>query len=95
MQLIIPWKGDCIGCVVLLCFVVCMTLLASLFRPSVHISLICFAFLFARPCLLLPSFLPSAYLSDMYTVHETIASSYRAVIAKMGRAELTGTVCQK
>ena len=31
-------KGDCLGCAVLLCFVVCLTLLASLILPS-HLSL--------------------------------------------------------
>ena len=34
MQLNFLWKSDCLGCVVLLCFVVCMTLLASFFLPS-------------------------------------------------------------
>ena len=33
-QLIFLWKDDCLGCVVLLCFVVCLTFLASLFLPS-------------------------------------------------------------
>ena len=28
------FKSDCLGCVVLVCFVVCMTLLASFFLPS-------------------------------------------------------------
>ena len=28
------WKSDCLGCVDLLCFVVCMTLLASFSLPS-------------------------------------------------------------
>ena len=28
------WKSNCLGCAVLLCFVVCMTLLASFFLPS-------------------------------------------------------------
>ena len=31
-------KSDCLGCVVLLCLVVCMTLLASFFLPS-HLPL--------------------------------------------------------
>ena len=31
-------KSDCLGCVVLLCFVVCLTMLASFFLPS-HLSL--------------------------------------------------------
>ena len=31
-------KSDCIGCAVLLCLVVCLTLLASFFLPS-HLSL--------------------------------------------------------
>ena len=31
------WKSDCIGCVVLLCLVVCLTLLASFFL--LHLSL--------------------------------------------------------
>ena len=31
-------KSDCLGCAVLLCLVVCLTLLASLFLPS-HLSL--------------------------------------------------------
>ena len=33
-------KSDCLGCAVLLCFVVCLTLLASFFLPSFVISLI-------------------------------------------------------
>ena len=37
-QLIFLRKSDCLGCAVLLCFVVCMTLLASFFLPS-HLSL--------------------------------------------------------
>ena len=37
-QLIFIKKSDCLGCVVLLCFVVCLTLLASFFLPS-HLSL--------------------------------------------------------
>ena len=28
------WKSDCLGCAVLLCFVACLTLLASSFLPS-------------------------------------------------------------
>ena len=28
------WKSDCLGCAVLLCLVVCLTLLASYFLPS-------------------------------------------------------------
>ena len=32
-QLILLLKSDCLGCVVLLCLVVCMTLLASFFLP--------------------------------------------------------------
>ena len=28
------WKSDCLGCAVLLCLVVCITLLASFFLPS-------------------------------------------------------------
>ena len=31
-------KSDCLGCAVLLCLVVCLTLLASFFLPS-HLSL--------------------------------------------------------
>ena len=31
-------KSDCLGCVVLLCLVVCLSLLASFFLPS-HLSL--------------------------------------------------------
>ena len=37
-QLIFLRKGDCLGCAVLLCLVVCLTLLASFFLPS-HLSL--------------------------------------------------------
>ena len=37
-QLILLRKSDCLGCAVLLCLVVCLTLLASFFLPS-HISL--------------------------------------------------------
>ena len=33
-QLIFLWKSDCLGCAVLLCFIVCLTLLASIFLPS-------------------------------------------------------------
>ena len=33
------WKSDCLGCVVLLCLVVCMTLFASFFL--MHLSLTC------------------------------------------------------
>ena len=33
-QLIFLWKSDCLGCAVLLCLVVCLTLLASFFLPS-------------------------------------------------------------
>ena len=33
-------ESDCLGCAVLLCFVVCLTLLASFFLPS-HLSLTC------------------------------------------------------
>ena len=44
-QLILLWKSDCLGCAVLLCLVVCLTLLASFFLPSaslinMHIGLI-------------------------------------------------------
>ena len=49
-------QSDCLGCVVLLCFVVCMTLLASFFLPSSSLInmlkatalgvLCCFALLF-------------------------------------------------
>ena len=44
-QLIFLRKSDCLGCAVLLCLVVCMTLLASFFLPSsliknVHVHLI-------------------------------------------------------
>ena len=38
MQLIFLRKSDCLGCAVLLCLVVCLTLLASSFLPS-HLSL--------------------------------------------------------
>ena len=31
------WNSDCFGCIVLLCFVVCMTLLASFFLTSVSL----------------------------------------------------------
>ena len=41
-QLIFLRKSDCLGCVVLLCLVVCLTLLASFFLPS-HLSLTCVA----------------------------------------------------
>ena len=43
-QLIFLWKSDCIGCAVLLCLVVCMTLLASFFLPSaslINMSVYC------------------------------------------------------
>ena len=33
-QLIFLRKSDCLGCAVLLCLVVCMTLLSSFFLPS-------------------------------------------------------------
>ena len=33
-QLILLRKSDCLGCAVLLCLVVCLTLLASFFLPS-------------------------------------------------------------
>ena len=33
-QLIFLWKSDCLGCAVLLCLVVCLTLLASFLFPS-------------------------------------------------------------
>ena len=36
-QLIFSRKSDCLGCAVLLCLVVCLTLLASFFLPS-HLS---------------------------------------------------------
>ena len=36
-QLIFLWKSDCLGCAVLLCLVVCLTLLASVF--PLHLSL--------------------------------------------------------
>ena len=36
-QLIFLWKRDCLGCAVLLCLVVCLTLLASFFLPC-HLS---------------------------------------------------------
>ena len=36
-QLIFLWKSDCLVCAVLLCLVVCTTLLASFFLPS-HLS---------------------------------------------------------
>ena len=36
-QLIFSRKNDCLGCAVLLCLVVCLTLLASFFLPS-HLS---------------------------------------------------------
>ena len=39
-QLIFLRKSDCLGCAVLLCLVVCLTLLASFFLPSfLHLSL--------------------------------------------------------
>ena len=41
-QLIFLRKSDCLGCIVLLCLVVCLTLLASFFLPS-HLSLTCVA----------------------------------------------------
>ena len=31
------WKGDCLGCVVSLCLVVCLTLLTSFFLPSLSL----------------------------------------------------------
>ena len=34
------FKSDCLGCAVLLCLVVCLTLLATFFFPS-HLSLTC------------------------------------------------------
>ena len=37
-KLILLWKSDCLGCAVLLCRVVCLTLLASFFLPSFCIS---------------------------------------------------------
>ena len=41
-QLIFPWKSDCLGCVVLLCLVVCLTLLASfLHLPLMHMHVQC------------------------------------------------------
>ena len=38
-QLICVRKSDCLGCAVLLCVVVCLTLLVSFFLPSHHLSL--------------------------------------------------------
>ena len=38
-QLIFLWKNDCLGCTVLLCLVVCLTLLASFFLPSSLINM--------------------------------------------------------
>ena len=35
------WKSDCLGCAVLLCFVVCLTLLASFFLPSASPTNMC------------------------------------------------------
>ena len=58
-------KRDSLGCVVLLCFVVCLTLFASSFLLHMHVPtlmymymcvLCCFALLFVWPCLLLSSF---------------------------------------
>ena len=52
-QLIFLRKSDCLGCAVLLCLVVCLTLLASFFLPS-HLSLKhvyiqnCFVYLTAK-----------------------------------------------
>ena len=40
-QLIFIWKSDCLGCALLLCFVVCMTLLVSFFFSLLHLSLTC------------------------------------------------------
>ena len=34
-QLIFLWKSNCLGCIVLLCFVVCIALMAFFFLPSV------------------------------------------------------------
>ena len=40
-QLIFLRKSDCLGCGVLLCLVVCLTLLASFFLPSIkHVHVV-------------------------------------------------------
>ena len=39
--LIFLWKSDCLGCAVLLCLVVCLTLLASFFLLISHLNMYC------------------------------------------------------
>ena len=52
VQLIFLWKSDCLGCFVLLCLVVCLTLLASFFLPSSLINMcICVCIAFSCMCL--------------------------------------------
>ena len=58
-QLIFLWKSDYLGCVVLLCLVVCLTLLASFcLNLSLYMYMCCFA-LFVCLTLLASFFLPS------------------------------------
>ena len=40
-QLFFHGKSDCLGCAVLLCLVVCLTLLASFFLPSASLIKTC------------------------------------------------------
>ena len=43
------WKSDCLGCAVLLCLVVCLTLLASFFLHSASCVCVCVC-VFSNPC---------------------------------------------
>ena len=70
-QLIFLRKSDCLGCAVLLCLVVCLTLLASFFIPSHLSTCICMA-------LLASFFIPSSSLINLY-IPQHIIKFHRAI----------------
>ena len=60
------WKSDCLGCAVLLCLLVCMTLLASFFL--LHLSLTC-----TQNCVILASTSNVSHYKHSYSLlHEVV-----------------------
>ena len=72
-------KSDCLGCAVLLCLVVCLTLLASFFLPShlslkhihVHYVCVCVCVCVCMVCVWIHGNMALAKLADFSTTIDT------------------------
>ena len=81
-QLIFLWKSDCLGCAVLLYFV-CLTLLASLFLPSVSLINM-YMYMYIHVCMYIYIHVYTYIYIHVYTCRSgLVESKIRILISKL------------